>query len=206
MRVTEATFLRSVAGSEQLPHDGLPQIAFSGRSNVGKSSLINALLNRKALAQTSGTPGKTRLLNFYLINRSFYFVDLPGYGFAKVSLAERRQWRGLIENHLRNNPALTGIVALIDSRIGPTELDLELLAWLDELRLPAIVIATKADKLSRQQQTEQLKSIQQKISHLPVREVMLFSARNGLGKAELWSWIKRFIENAKDSPVEQLAD
>ncbi len=195
MRVTEATFLRSVAGPEQLPRDGLPQIAFSGRSNVGKSSLINALLNRKALAQTSGTPGKTRLLNFYLINRSFYFVDLPGYGFAKVSLAERRQWRGLIENYLRNNSALTGIVALIDSRIGPTELDLDLLAWLDELRLPVIVVATKADKLSRQQQLEQLKTIQQQLKYLSVNEVLLFSARNGLGKGDLWKGICRFLED-----------
>jgi len=106
---------------------------------------------------------------------------------------------------LKDNPRLAGVVALIDSRIGPTELDLELLEWLGKLRVPAIVVATKADKLSRQQQTEQLKSIQQQISHLPVREVTLFSARNGLGKTELWGWIKRFIENAKGSPVGQLA-
>jgi GTP-binding protein len=195
VRAIDATFFRSVAGPEQLPRDGLPQIAFSGRSNVGKSSLINALLNRPKLAQTSGTPGKTRLLNFYLINRSFYFVDLPGYGFAKVSHAERRQWRGLIENYLRDNPALAGVVTLIDCRIGLTDLDIDLLTWLEELRAPAIVVATKADKLSHRQQIVQQRVI---LNQLPLlfskREVLLFSARTGLGKPELWSCIDRILK------------
>lgn len=195
MRVIDATFLRSVAGPEQLPRDGFPQIAFSGRSNVGKSSLINALVNRKALAQTSSAPGKTRLLNFYRINRRFYFVDLPGYGFAKVPLAERRKWRTLIENYIKNNLSLAGVVALIDSRIGATELDLELFEWLDALRVPVLVAATKADQLSRRQQAERLKTIHQQLQAFSVNEVLLFSARNGLGKGDLWKGICQLLED-----------
>lgn len=195
MRISSATFVRSVADAKQLPRDGLPQIAFSGRSNVGKSSLINALLNRRKLALTSSTPGKTRLLNFYLINESFYFVDLPGYGFAKVSHTEREAWRTLVESYLANNTALAGVVALIDSRIGPTELDLQLLEWLLNLHLPAIVVATKADKLSRQQQIEQKRAIEKKLSPLSMMELLLFSAHSDLGKAALWSSIDRFLQN-----------
>ena len=194
MRITDAIFVRSVADAKQLPRDGLPQIAFSGRSNVGKSSLINALLNRRKLALTSSTPGKTRLLNFYLINKAFYFVDLPGYGFAKVSQTEREQWRGLVEGYLKNNSALAGIVALIDSRIGATELDVQLLEWLSELKLPAIIAATKADKLSHQQQIVQRRVIENQLTHSSMKEVLLFSASSGLGKPGLWSCIKRFIE------------
>jgi len=193
VRITDATFVRSVADAKQLPRDGLPQIAFSGRSNVGKSSLINALLNRRKLAQTSGTPGKTRLLNFYLINKAFYFVDLPGYGFAKVSQAEREQWRGLIEGYLKNNSALAGVVALIDSRIGTTELDVQLLEWLSELKLPAIIVATKADKLSHQQQIVQRRVIGNQLGHLSMHEILLFSANSDLGKTELWGCIDRFL-------------
>lgn len=197
MRVTRSTFWRSVARPEQLPHDGFPQIAFSGRSNVGKSSLINALLPAqagRALAQTSSTPGKTRLLNFYLINQRFYFVDLPGYGYARVPLCERRRWWALIENYFKKNSALVGVVALIDSRIGPTDLDLELLFWLETLQVPVTVAATKADKLSRQQQREKLKALQSQLSHLPLVDVVLFSARNGLGKVALWNCISRLME------------
>lgn len=194
MRITDATFVRSVAGEKQLPRDGLPQIAFSGRSNVGKSSLINALLNRRKLAQTSSTPGKTRLLNFYLINKAFYFVDLPGYGFAKVSQAEREQWRGLVEGYLKNNSELAGVVSLIDSRIGATDLDVQLLEWLSEMKISTIVVATKADKLSRQQQLERLEMIRQQLQTLSLNEVLFFSAKNGLGKEDLWKGIRRLLE------------
>jgi GTP-binding protein len=194
VHITDATFLRSVADVKQLPNDGVPQIAFSGRSNVGKSSLINMLVNRRKLALTSGTPGKTRLLNFFLINKAFYIVDLPGYGFAKVSHAERQEWRGLIEKYLQNNSALAGVVALIDSRIGATELDVQLLEWLHDLHVEAVVVATKADKLSRQQQAEQSKAIQNQLAHLPAVEVLLVSARSGMGKAELMSTISRLLK------------
>jgi GTP-binding protein len=194
VRITDATFVRSVADVKRLPRDGLPQIAFSGRSNVGKSSLINALLNRRKLAQTSSTPGKTRLLNFYLINKAFYFVDLPGYGFAKVSQAERAQWRDLIEGYLKNNSALAGIVALIDCRIGATDLDVQLVEWLAELKMPAVIVATKADKLSQQQQIVQRRTIEDRLAHLSIHEILLFSANTGLGKTELWACIDRFLK------------
>lgn len=195
MRITDATFVRSVADARQLPRDGLPQIAFSGRSNVGKSSLINTLLNRRKLAQTSGTPGKTRLLNFYLINQAFYFVDLPGYGYARVAQTEREQWRRLIEGYVKKNPALAGVVALVDSRIGITESDRQLLEWLEVLETPVIVVATKADKLSRQQQIVQHKTMLSQLSDPASKKILMFSAHSGLGKAEVWSCIQGLMEH-----------
>lgn len=197
MRLTGATFWRSVARPEELPNDALPQIAFSGRSNVGKSSLINALLPiqaGRALAHTSSTPGKTRVLNFYLINQRFYFVDLPGYGYAAVPLAQRRRWHSLVENYFKQNGALKGVVALVDSRLGPTDLDMELLLWLEKQRVAVIVAATKADKLSRGQHLQRLKTIKQQLQDLPPVDVVLFSARTGLGKSALWSGIRRLME------------
>jgi GTP-binding protein len=199
MVIKEAEFSMSVAHAAQLPKDGLPQIAFCGRSNVGKSSLINSLLNRRNLAKTSNTPGKTRLLNFFRLvpaesaQRPFYFVDLPGYGFAKVSQTEREYWRRLIESYFQSSKQLCGVIALIDSRHGALESDLELLAWLAELRQRVVVVATKADKLSNKQRAERKREIAASLGHLPIVGVRFYSSVTALGKRELWQCVNEFI-------------
>ncbi len=199
MVIKDAEFAMSIAHAAQLPKDGLPQIAFCGRSNVGKSSLINSLLNRRRLAKTSNSPGKTRLLNFFRLvpaesaRRPFYFVDLPGYGFAKVSQTEREYWRRLIESYFQNSKQLCGVISLIDSRHGPVESDLELLAWLAELRQRVVVVATKADKLSNKQRAERKREITASIAHLPIVEMMFYSSITALGRRELWQCVNELV-------------
>jgi len=199
MTIKNAEFALSVASAAQLPRDDLPQVAFCGRSNVGKSSLINSLLNRRGLAKTSNTPGKTRLLNFFRITPSesihqpFYFVDLPGYGYAKVSQSEREEWRRLIESYLAKRPQLCGVIALIDSRHGPLESDLDLLAWLAHVRQRVVVAATKADKLSNKQRAERQREIVAALQHLPAFDLIFYSSITALGKKELWQQIANFI-------------
>lgn len=205
MNIKNAEFILSVGAAAQLPKDGLPQIAFCGRSNVGKSSLINALLNRRGLAKTSNTPGKTRLLNFFRITPAesiyppFYFVDLPGYGYAKVSQTEREAWRQLIESYLQNSPRLCGAFALIDSRHGPQKNDLDLLTWLAHVRQRVVVVATKADKLSNQQRAERQREITAALQHLPPAPLLFFSALTAVGKKELWQQINEFVTHPKPS-------
>lgn len=200
MTIKHAEFILSAASAAQLPRDGLPQIAFCGRSNVGKSSLINSLLNRRGLAKTSNTPGKTRLLNFFRMTPAgslyppFYFVDLPGYGYAKVSQNEREEWRRLIESYLEKNAKLSGVLALIDSRHGPQESDLDLLAWLSHVRRPVAVVATKADKLSNSQRNQRQHEITAALQPLPVSNLIFYSAITALGRKELWQQIQRFVE------------
>ncbi len=205
MNIKNAEFILSVASAAQLPKDGLPQIAFCGRSNVGKSSLINALLNRRGLAKTSNSPGKTRLLNFFRLTPAessyppFYFVDLPGYGYAKVSQTEREAWRQLIESYLQKSPQLCGALALIDSRHGPQDSDLDLLAWFAHVRQRVAVVATKADKLSAKQRTERQREIATALQHLPSTNLIFFSSLSALGKKELWQQINEFVTRPQSS-------
>ena len=151
MVITSANFVTSVANSEKILIDGLNQIAFVGRSNVGKSSLINMLCNQKKLAKTSSMPGRTRLINYFLINNKFYFVDLPGYGFAQASKSEVYSWQSLIDPYLLNNDKLKLVCMLVDSRITPTVQDKQMFEYLAYYNLPFIIIATKSDKLSKAQ-------------------------------------------------------
>lgn len=151
MVITSANFVTSVANSDKILIDGLNQIAFVGRSNVGKSSLINMLCNQKKLAKTSSMPGRTRLINYFLINNKFYFVDLPGYGFAQASKSEVYSWQSLIEPYLMNNDKLKLVCMLVDSRITPTAQDKQMFEYLAYYNLPFIIIATKSDKLSKAQ-------------------------------------------------------
>ncbi len=194
MKVHSSQFIGSYGQPKQRRGPRLPEIAFAGRSNVGKSSLINCLLGRKQLAKISRTPGKTRQLNYILVNERFYFVDLPGYGFAKVSHKERERWAKLIESYLRENVFLHGVVAIIDVRHGPTESDLQLLQWLAEMKHNVLVVATKADKLSRQQLKQAEKRIYQVLETLPVHGPVIFSSRNGMGKKEVWRALELFLE------------
>ncbi len=194
MKYHSAEFVTSVGFLRQLPRDGASEIAFAGRSNVGKSSLLNRLFNRKNLAKTSNTPGKTRTLNFYRVNRAHYFVDLPGYGYAKRSQRERQAWGKLIEGYVQDRPSLVGFVQLIDARHDPTRDDLQMIDWLVHGKKPFVVVATKADKLSgnklrnRLDQTRRLLALHGDFDLLP------FSATTGRGKAAVWHWIREVLD------------
>ncbi|MFQ5629266.1 MAG: ribosome biogenesis GTP-binding protein YihA/YsxC [bacterium] len=195
MKITHSEFIASYTQIAQLPKLRLPEIAFAGRSNVGKSSLINRLLNRKNLARTSGTPGKTRQLNYILVNNNIHFVDLPGYGFAKVSKEERSRWQQLIEAYMTKNDALKAIVSIIDARHGPSDLDVELLEWLAHINAPALVVVTKVDKLKQSQFAQAKKRITQVIEKLPVGGPIFFSSMTGIGKNELLKSLDHYLES-----------
>ncbi len=183
------TSLKISAGlPSQFPRDPLPQVAFSGRSNVGKSSLINTLLSRKSLARVSGSPGKTITINFYDVDRKLYLVDLPGYGFAKRNPEDKRKWSALTDGYFTDNKnfdRVSLVLQLIDSRIGPTKDDEMMLEFLSASEIPFIVVATKADKLNA---TERKKSMETISSHPLIlgKKVIFFSSLKGEGKDELW--------------------
>ncbi len=164
MKIRSAEFILSASSPWQFPAPTLPEIAFAGRSNVGKSTLINSLLNRKKLVKTSSTPGKTQLINFFKINDAFHFVDLPGYGFAKVPENVRQQWQRLIEAYLQERETLRNVVLIVDSRHKPTAQDRQLKEWLDYYQRPVLIVASKIDKLKRGQIQKQLKQIKQDLS------------------------------------------
>ena len=169
---------------------GRPEVAFLGRSNVGKSSLINSLLLRKGLARTSNTPGRTQSINYFLINGTFYFVDLPGYGYAKVSKTMRADWGKMAERYLSKPEGLVLCIQLIDSRHNPTEQDLQLNEWLLVNDNPSMVVATKADKLSRTQLQKQLKTSGELLGP---REIIPYSAESGLGRDKVWGEIQKAV-------------
>lgn len=188
MKILSAEFVVSAAAPAQFPSDNKPQIAFAGRSNVGKSSIINTLLHRKKLVKTSATPGKTQLINFFIINRQFYFVDLPGYGYARVPQAVTDTWAPMIESYLKNSPELRSVVVLLDARRAPDERDIRLLEWLRQYDIPVICVLTKADKLKRQESERARRDVQEQVG-LP--GLLLTSAKNGQGIRELWTEISK---------------
>ena len=194
MKIVSADFVVSAYQPADFPRAKLPQIAFVGRSNVGKSSVINCLLQRKGLAKTSSSPGKTRGINFYRINNRYFFVDLPGYGFAKVSQQQRLNWRRLIEQYLANNSFLIGAVQILDSRLELTDNDLVMLRWLRHYQIPMIIIATKADKLSQNQLVSQLERLNRALSVQGFPEAIPFSAKTKLGQHQLWKAIQRLLK------------
>lgn len=189
MKIRDAEFVTSVGRPDQIPDARLPEIAFSGRSNVGKSSLLNRLLNRKRLAKTSQTPGKTRTLNYFQVNGDFYLVDLPGYGYARRSYGERRKWATLVNAYLEDRPPLRGIVQLVDARHAPTADDLEMVEWLVRSRKPFLVVATKTDLVSGSRLKPQLDQASELLRGSGSDEVLAFSAKTGRGRREIWSWI-----------------
>ncbi len=188
MKILSAEFVISAAVPRQFPPENKPQIAFAGRSNVGKSSIINSLLHRKKLVKTSATPGKTQLINFFIINGQFYFVDLPGYGYARVPKAVTDTWAPMIEGYLKNAPDLRAVVVLLDVRREPDERDIRLLDWLRQYDIPAICVLTKSDKLSRQESERARRNI---MESLELSDLLLTSAKGGQGIKELWSEISR---------------
>ena len=186
-----AVFYRSYADARKIPQDSRPQIAFAGRSNVGKSSLLNRLVGLKRLAKTSKTPGRTRLVNFFLINEKYYYVDLPGYGYAKASESEKRQWGKLVNDYLENSTDLRGVCFLLDCRREPNADDLIMIDWLQSSKIEFAIVLTKADKLSRSNLMKKKKEIEKIFKVTPIP----FSSVSGIGKRELIKWIEDLVGN-----------
>ncbi|MCC6502723.1 MAG: YihA family ribosome biogenesis GTP-binding protein [Deltaproteobacteria bacterium] len=193
MKITKAEFISSATKISQCPATGLPEIALIGRSNVGKSSLINALTNRKALAKTSSQPGKTRLINFYAINSTFCLVDLPGFGYAKVSHDERRTWELMVNEYFAKRDALKGALVILDPRRDAGPIEENLLDWIKERGLAYTVVFTKIDKLSKNQLSSRLSELKKEI---PLESPVLFSAVSGDGKIALGKRINAMLGDA----------
>lgn len=183
--------LETVCGiTSKLPDNQLPEIAFAGKSNVGKSSLINALMNRKSYARTSATPGKTQTINFYNINEEMYLVDLPGYGYAKVLEQEKIKWGQLIERYLHGSKQLKAVFLLIDIRHAPSANDKMMYHWIVEMGFHPIIIATKLDKIKRSQIQKQIKIVKQGLDLVPGTMVIPFSAETKQGRDEIWELVE----------------
>ncbi|MCQ2432670.1 MAG: ribosome biogenesis GTP-binding protein YihA/YsxC [Clostridia bacterium] len=195
VNIQNVRLVMSAGFSEQFPKDQLPQIALSGRSNVGKSSLVNTLLGRKSFARVSGSPGKTITANFYEVDRSLYLVDLPGYGFAKRPDAEKEKWASLMEAYFRDNQNIKLVIQLIDLKVGPTKDDDMMLKWLCDARMPYIIAATKADKLNVTERKKNLDLLATDQMVLEDTHVIAFSALKGDGRDEVWKYILRAAQN-----------
>ena len=193
MIIKSAEFVKSAVKASQYPSEALPEIAFAGRSNVGKSSLINTLVNRKHLVKTSSTPGRTQLINFFIINKTFLFIDLPGYGYAKVPASVKKSWGPMIETYLSTRKTLKGVVLIMDVRRVPGIQELNFIEWLDYYGIPNILVLTKVDTLSKTKQIKQQLSIADSLS-IDNKDLILFSANSRLGKEALWDAIEKLIE------------
>lgn len=189
MKITSVSFELKASEPGEFPKGDMPEIAFAGRSNVGKSSLINVLIKRKSLARTSSTPGKTRALYYYLVNNKIYLVDLPGYGFAKVSKSLRLAWGGLMENYLHEREQLKGCILVVDIRHPPQDLDCRMAAWLVDKGLPFLVVAAKADKISKNRQQKSISELRQGLCPGQKLPVVPFSNVTGQGRTEIWAFI-----------------
>lgn len=180
--------------TSRLPDTGMPEVAFAGKSNVGKSSLINGLMNRKSLARTSGQPGKTQTINFYKVNREMYLVDLPGYGYARVSQSEKEKWGKMIERYLHTSRNLKAVFLLIDIRHAPSANDCQMYEWILHNGFRPIIIATKLDKLKRSQVQKNLKILREGLRLEKDVTVIPFSAETKQGREEIWELIDRFAD------------
>lgn len=188
MIVKQTEFIKSATRPAHYPEGDLPEIAFAGRSNVGKSSLVNVLVNRKNLVRTSSTPGRTQLINFFQVNDDFMLVDLPGYGYAKVPLAVKKDWRPMMETYLAKRKNLRGVVLILDIRRVPNEDDLQMLGWLRAYSIPPIIVITKCDKLSKNERARQTAVIMATLG-VDRSELTFFSALNKEGKDAVWARI-----------------
>lgn len=193
MVINNAQFEISAVKPQQYPAGNLPEVAFAGRSNVGKSSIINSLLNRKAIARVSSTPGKTREINFYNLDRKLYFVDLPGYGYAKVSKEKKESWGDVISTYLdtRHNLALT--ILLVDIRHLPSADDCMMFDWIKNSNIPYLIVASKADKITRSQLNPSLQAIRKTLGIEDTAGVIAFSSETKLGRDEIWKKIDSII-------------
>ncbi|MHC5249663.1 ribosome biogenesis GTP-binding protein YihA/YsxC [Enterococcus sp. HY326] len=194
MDVHNAEIVISAVEPKQYPEGGLPEIALAGRSNVGKSSFINTLINRKNLARTSGKPGKTQTLNFYLIENALHFVDVPGYGYAKVSKTERAKWGQMIETYLTNRDNLRAVVSLVDARHEPSKEDVQMYQFLKYYELPVIVVATKIDKIPRGKWNKHESMIKKALDFDKNDDFVLFSSVTKEGKQQAWNAIESYLK------------
>lgn len=192
--------LETVCGvTSALPENHLPEVAFAGKSNVGKSSLINALMNRKSLARTSGQPGKTQTINFYNINGQIYLVDLPGYGYAKTARKERELWGEMIERYLHTSEVLRAVFLLVDIRHAPSENDRQMFDWMKYMGFDPVVIATKLDKIKRSQMDRQMKVIREGLGADSETIIVPFSAQTKQGRETIWDFMDQVIENETEN-------
>lgn len=191
MNVNQVELTISAVQEDQYPTDQQPEIALVGRSNVGKSSLTNVLINRKNFAHTSSQPGKTQTLNFYHVEEALYFVDVPGYGYAKVSKKQREKFGKMIEHYLTNRDQLKGVIELVDGRHVPTDDDIAMYQWLTYYQVPTLVVATKVDKLKPSQYNRIEKQVRQALRMQAGAPLILFSAQTRLGKEQVWDWISQ---------------
>ncbi|MBB6633888.1 ribosome biogenesis GTP-binding protein YihA/YsxC [Cohnella thailandensis] len=202
MKIKSSEFVISAVSPKQYPDEGLPEIALAGRSNVGKSSLINKMLLRKNLARTSSQPGKTQQLNYYRINEELFFVDVPGYGYAKVSKSEREAWGRMIEKYMTEREPLRLVLQLVDLRHPPTALDVSMYEWLSHYDIPICVVGTKADKLTKNQMPKHAKIVRETLGMPKSQPLVLFSSETGMGRDELWSIIEQAADLSRETPAE----
>ncbi|MEK3852951.1 ribosome biogenesis GTP-binding protein YihA/YsxC [Cytobacillus sp. FSL H8-0458] len=193
MKVTSSEIVISAVKPDQYPESDLPEFALAGRSNVGKSSFINKMLNRRGLARISSKPGKTQTLNFYLINEILHFVDVPGYGYAKVSKKEREAWGKMIETYLTNREQLKAVVLIVDLRHPPTSDDVMMYDFLKHYEIPCVVIATKADKIPKSKWQKHMKITKETLDIDPNDQIIMFSSETGYGKDQAWSALKSYM-------------
>ncbi len=188
--------LETVCGiTSRLPEHMLPEVAFAGKSNVGKSSLINALMNRKSLARTSSQPGKTQTINYYKINNEMYFVDLPGYGYTKIAVSEKRKWGEMVERYLHRSRQLKAVFLLLDIRHDPSENDRMMYEWILHQGYEPVIIATKLDKLKRSQVPKHVKAIRLGLKGKSGTEIFPFSALSKQGREEIWAYIDALVKH-----------
>lgn len=185
MEIKQAEFIISAAQKIQFPANNMAEIAFVGRSNVGKSSLINSLTNRRKLVKVSSTPGKTRLVNFFMINNEFYFVDLPGYGYAKVSKSQLKDWAVTVENYLVGRRQLVKVVLLVDSRHKPTNDDITMYEWIKHFNYRCMIVATKSDKITKNEKVKNEKIIRDTLNMEDNEKIYFFSSLTKAGKQEV---------------------
>ncbi len=200
--IKKVEFIKSATKPKEYPPPNKPEIAVVGRSNVGKSSFINAILKRN-IAKVSSKPGKTKLINFFSLNDKVYFVDLPGYGFAAVSKAERQRWKDMIEQYFMNRPNLNFVIMLVDSRYEPTKLDVVMREWLESMDIPFVVVATKVDKLTQKEKSRAKKMIRETLDLEKDFPVFLTSAKEGTGIKDVISYIFSEIEKSKNQKENQ---
>ena len=194
MKINNPQYTCSATKPKDYPRHMLPEIALAGRSNVGKSSLINRLVNHKKLARTSSKPGKTQTINFYKLDNNFYFVDLPGYGFARVPDKVKEEWGAMIETYLFKRRNLEAVILVVDARHNPTKDDVMMYNWILEMDIPALVVATKVDKVKRSKLKKQEKLIKNKLNLTDFTPFTFFSAKTGEGKKNIFKFIGQFVD------------